>query len=78
MKKIVPSVITATLVFLLAFMDVLGLAPTMPSAMAAEPQGIELNGTINKEEPGYLDPKATVLSSAGETRVNYRLDLAWV
>lgn len=73
LKKIVSGVITAALALLLAFTDVVGGVTSISAAVAADMPAITLNGTVTQGDPGYLNPKAVVLSSGTETRVSYRL-----
>ncbi|WP_024355564.1 SdrD B-like domain-containing protein [Leucobacter chironomi] len=77
MKKIFSVVVTGVLAVLLAFTDVLGGVSAIPAAVADELPSVTLNGTVSAGEPGYLNPKASVLSTGTETRLNYRLVPGW-
>lgn len=77
LKKLFSVAVTGVLAVLLAFTDVLGGASSIPAAVADELPSITLNGTVSAGEPGYLNPKASVLSTGTETRLNYRLVPGW-
>ena len=72
-KKFLSGIVTATLVVLLAFTDLLVGTSSLPAANAADSPTITLNGTAAVGDPGVLDSKAVMLSTGGEAKVNYRL-----
>ncbi|WP_241988934.1 SdrD B-like domain-containing protein [Leucobacter luti] len=73
MKKFFSGVAAATLVLMLALVDVAGGVGSLPAAVAADTPSITLNGTVAEGDPGYLNSKSIVLSTGTETKVNYRL-----